>query len=63
MAKQPAGVLCEGFVPELPAMVRMILDAGALDVGLAAGSAGLRALAGRRGWGAGVAYEPAPPPD
>ena len=62
-ASRPAGVVCGGLVPELPAMVQMLLDAGALNEGLAAGAAGLRALAGRRGWGAGAAYEPALPPD
>ena len=62
-AGRAAGVVCGGFVDELPALVAMLMFAGAFDEGLNEGSAGLRALAGRRGWAAGAPYEPAPPPD
>ena len=62
-AGRSAGVVCGGLVPELPALVTMLLLAGAFDERLRAGSAGLRALAARRGWAAGAPYEPAPPPD
>ena len=54
---------CGGFVDELPAMVAVLPAAGAFDEGLNLGSAGLRALAARRGWAAGRPYEPAGPPD
>ena len=62
-AGRAAGDVCGGFVEELPAMIAMLLTAGAFDAGLNEGSAGIRMLAGRRGWAAGRPYEPAGPPD
>ena len=60
---RPAGEVCGGFAAELPELVRMLLQAGASDDSLVSGRVGVRALAGRRGWGGGGPYEPAPPPD
>ena len=44
------GVVCMRRADELPALVRQLLEVGALDVSLAAGSEGLRLLAAGWGW-------------
>ena len=62
-AGRSGGDVCGGYVEELPAMVAMLMTAGAFDEGLSEGPALVRELAGRRGWAAGRPYEPAGPPD
>ena len=44
------GIVCGRLADELPALVRQLLDVGALDASLADGSEGLRAVAESRGW-------------
>ena len=62
-AGRAGGVVCDGHVVELPAMVTLLLNGGAFDSGLREGPAAVRTLAARRGWAAGWPYEPAGPPD